>query len=44
MSGVEIKTNHVIGRTYTVDELPTDLGYDAVFIGTGAGLPRGARD
>ncbi len=37
--GVEIKTNHVIGRTYTVDELLTDFGYDAVFIGTGAGLP-----
>ncbi len=37
--GVEIKTNHVIGRTYTVDELLNDLGYDAVFIGTGAGLP-----
>ena len=38
-SGVEIRTNHVIGRTYTVDELLTDLGYDAVFIATGAGLP-----
>jgi glutamate synthase (NADPH/NADH) small chain len=37
--GVEIRTNHVIGRTYTVDELLTELGYDAVFIGTGAGLP-----
>ncbi|MBE3099706.1 MAG: FAD-dependent oxidoreductase, partial [Planctomycetes bacterium] len=35
--GVEIKTNHVIGRTFTVDELLTELGYDAVFIGTGAG-------
>jgi glutamate synthase (NADPH/NADH) small chain len=38
-SGVEIRTNHVIGRTYTVDELLSDLGYDAVFIATGAGLP-----
>ena len=37
--GVEIKTNHVIGRTFTVDELFTELGYEAVFIGTGAGLP-----
>jgi glutamate synthase (NADPH/NADH) small chain len=37
--GVEIRTNHVIGRTFTVDELLTDMGYDAVFIGTGAGLP-----
>jgi glutamate synthase (NADPH/NADH) small chain len=35
----EIRTNHVIGRTYTVDELLTELGYDAVFIATGAGLP-----
>ena len=37
--GVEIKVNHVIGRTFTVDELLTELGYDAVFIATGAGLP-----
>jgi glutamate synthase (NADPH/NADH) small chain len=37
--GVEIKTNHVIGRTFTVDDLFTDLGFDAVFIATGAGLP-----
>lgn len=37
--GVEIRTNQIIGRTYTVDELLTDLGYGAVFIATGAGLP-----
>jgi len=37
--GVEILTNHIIGRTFTIDELLTDLGYDAVFIATGAGLP-----
>jgi glutamate synthase (NADPH/NADH) small chain len=37
--GVEVKTNHVIGRTFTIDELFTDLGYEAVFVGTGAGLP-----
>jgi glutamate synthase (NADPH/NADH) small chain len=37
--GVEIKTNHVIGRTFTVDELFSELGFGAVFIGTGAGLP-----
>ena len=37
--GVEIRTNHIIGRTFTVDELLTDCGYDAVFIATGAGLP-----
>jgi len=37
--GVELKTNHVIGRTFTVDELLTELGFEAVFVGTGAGLP-----
>jgi len=37
--GVEIKTNHVIGRTFTVDELFGELGFEALFIGTGAGLP-----
>jgi glutamate synthase (NADPH/NADH) small chain len=37
--GVEIKLNHVIGQTFTVDELFTELGYEAVFIATGAGLP-----
>ena len=37
--GVEIKTNVVIGRTLTVDELFDD-GYEAVFIASGAGLPR----
>jgi glutamate synthase (NADPH/NADH) small chain len=37
--GVEIRTNHVIGRTFTVDELFTELGFEALFIGTGAGLP-----
>jgi glutamate synthase (NADPH/NADH) small chain len=37
--GVEIKTNHVIGRCFTVDELFDELGFGAVFIGTGAGLP-----
>jgi len=38
--GVEIRTNVVIGRTITVDELFTEYGYEAVFIGSGAGLPR----
>jgi len=37
--GVEIKTNVVIGKTITVDELFQD-GFEAVFIGSGAGLPR----
>lgn len=36
--GVEIKTNMVIGKIHTVDELLAD-GFDAVFVGTGAGLP-----
>ncbi len=37
--GVEVDTNVVIGKTLTVDEL-FDMGYEAVFIGSGAGLPR----
>ena len=36
--GVEIRTNMVIGSIYTVDELLAN-GYDAVFLGMGAGLP-----
>ena len=36
--GVEIRTNMVIGRVESVDEL-MDEGYEAVFIGSGAGLP-----
>jgi len=36
--GVEIETNVVIGKTLTVDEL-FDMGFEAVFIGSGAGLP-----
>ena len=38
--GVTIKTNSVIGRLFTIPELLKDEGFDAVFIGTGAGLPR----
>ena len=37
--GVEIDTNVVIGKTLTIDEL-FKAGYEAVFIGSGAGLPR----
>lgn len=37
--GVELKTGFVVGKTRTVEEL-FEEGYDAVFIGTGAGLPR----
>ncbi|MFW0884097.1 NADPH-dependent glutamate synthase [Candidatus Acidulodesulfobacterium sp. H_13] len=38
--GVKVFTNAVIGKTITVDELLEERGYDAVFIGTGAGTPR----
>ncbi len=37
--GVKIETNMIIGKTLTVDEL-FDMGYEAIFIGSGAGLPR----
>ena len=37
--GVDVKTNYTIGRIFTIDELFAD-GYDAVFVGSGAGLPR----
>lgn len=37
--GVDIQVNAVIGKTFTIDELLNEEGYDAVFIGTGAGLP-----
>ena len=38
--GVTIETDVVVGRTITVDALLDEEGYDAVFIGSGAGLPR----
>ncbi|MCI5958838.1 MAG: NADPH-dependent glutamate synthase [Lachnospiraceae bacterium] len=38
--GVKIETNVVIGKSTTVDELLKDEGFDAVFIGSGAGLPK----
>jgi len=38
--GVEFETDVVVGRTITIDELMNQEGYDAVFIGTGAGLPQ----
>ena len=38
--GVKIETNVVVGKSITVDELLTDEGFDAVFIGSGAGLPK----
>ena len=38
--GVKIETNVIIGRTITIDQLFEDEGFKAVFIGSGAGLPR----
>jgi glutamate synthase (NADPH) small chain len=38
--GVEFETDVVVGRTVTIDELMGQEGYDAVFIGTGAGSPQ----
>lgn len=38
--GVEIATNMVVGKTVSVSELLEEEGFDAVFIGSGAGLPR----
>ena len=37
--GVRIRTNVLVGRTVTVDELLDEWGFDAVFLGTGAGTP-----
>ncbi|MBS7646933.1 MAG: NADPH-dependent glutamate synthase [Candidatus Bathyarchaeia archaeon] len=37
--GVEIKTNVIVGKTLTIDDL-FDEGFNAVFLGTGAGLPK----
>jgi glutamate synthase (NADPH/NADH) small chain len=38
--GVKFETNVVVGQTVTVDELLNEEGFDAVYIGVGAGLPR----
>ena len=38
--GVKFETDVVVGRTITIDSLMSDEGFDAVFIGSGAGLPR----
>ena len=37
--GVHVQTNAIIGRTFTIDELMKDEGFNAVYIATGAGLP-----
>lgn len=38
--GVEIETDCVIGKSTTIDALMEEEGYDAVFVGSGAGLPK----
>ena len=38
--GVKVETNMVIGRAITIDELKEEFGFEAVFIGSGAGLPK----
>ncbi len=38
--GVKVETNVVVGKTISIDELKEEFGYEAVFIGSGAGLPR----
>lgn len=38
--GVEIETNVIVGKSVTIDELLHEEGYSAVFIGSGAGLPK----
>jgi glutamate synthase (NADPH/NADH) small chain len=37
--GVHVQTNAIIGRTFTIDELMKEEGFNAVYIATGAGLP-----
>ena len=38
--GVKIETNVIVGRTVTIDSLVEDDGFDTIFIGSGAGLPK----
>jgi len=38
--GVKIQTNTIIGKTLSIDELMSEYGFESVFIGSGAGLPR----
>ncbi len=38
--GVKIETNSVVGRIFSVEELKKEYGFEAVFLGTGAGLPK----
>jgi len=38
--GVEIRCNTLVGRLFTIEQMLDEMGYDAVFIGTGAGSPK----
>jgi glutamate synthase (NADPH/NADH) small chain len=38
--GVEFEVNAIVGKTMTIEQLMGELGYDAVFVGTGAGSPK----
>jgi glutamate synthase (NADPH/NADH) small chain len=38
--GVKIECNTLVGRLFTIEQMIDEMGYDAVFIGTGAGTPR----
>lgn len=38
--GVDVETNTVVGKTVSIDELMNEYGFESVFIGSGAGLPR----
>lgn len=38
--GIEIKCNTLVGRLFTIEQMLGEMGYDAVFIGTGAGSPK----
>jgi glutamate synthase (NADPH/NADH) small chain len=37
--GIKFECNTLVGRLFTIEQMLTDMGYDAVFIGTGAGYP-----
>ena len=37
--GVQFETNKVVGKTFTIDQLRTEMGFDAVFVAAGAGAP-----
>lgn len=38
--GLQLYNSRVVGRTFTVDELLGEMGFDAIFLGVGAGLPK----